>query len=460
MRPLSALVVLYYFPPSGGPGVQRGLKLVKALPRFGITPTVVTVEASAYAGPGEYVPDPSMGLEVPPELRVVRTPSGERRGLKAALQRARLFRAAWTLSPRRFFERQAEWYAQALAACLAELDRSKPDVVLTSSQPYAAHLVGRELRRRAGVPWVADFRDPWTTSWGRSWPSRRAFAWESDREDETLADADVVVANTPGSRAEMLARRPWIAPARVVVVRNGYDPEDFAVPPAARRADELLVVHSGAFRAPPPGAERRGLRRRLDAFSYAPLPYDLTTHSPAQLFAAMAEAGRRATARPVRARLVGPLDPRWLDAARALGVADRVEALGYRAHREATSHVLAADLLYLPTITRTDGAAVSNVPAKTYEYLGSGRPVAALAGPGDVRDLASVGGRVALLEPRDEAGLADLLVRAASGDGPPASPPDPEDARAYRREELAGRMAAVLRAAAEPEASAGELEGR
>jgi len=444
---MRALVLLYYFPPSGGPGVQRGLKLIRRLPSLGIEPTVVTVEPSTYGGAGEYAPDPSLGAEAPSDVRVVRTASGEHRRLKRALTAAHLYRFAWSLAPRRFFERQAAWFAPALAASLAEIDRSRPDVVLTSSQPYVVHLVGRELRRRTGVPWVADFRDPWTSAWGRSWPDETAYRWECDREDEVLADADRVVANTPGSRRELLARRPWIAEGKVDVVPNGYDPADLKVDPAPRSADELLVVHSGAFRAAPPGPARRGLRALVDRRAFAALPFDLSAHSPAPLLRAMALARGR-TSRRIRARLVGTLDARWLELARSLGVADDVEAPGYRPHREATSHLLAADLLYLPTVTRTDGVSVSNVPAKTYEYLGAGRPVAALAGPGDVRDLVADRARVAALTPGDDDGLADLLVRCAAGGGPSPVAADPPDVHAFRRDELAARMAEILRAAA------------
>jgi len=456
---LRALVLLYYFPPSGGPGVQRGLKLVRRLPSLGVEPIVVTVDPSTYANPGEYARDPSLESETPADATILRTASGDRRRLRAALTAARLYRWAWRASPRRFFERQAGWFAPALAATLDAVERFRPDVILTSSQPYVVHLVGNETRRRVGLPWVADFRDPWTSAWGRTWPGRSAYQWECDREDEALADADRIVANTPGSRREMLARRPWLARSKVDVVPNGYDPADFDVARAARAADDLLVVHSGAFRGKPPSATRRGLRTWLDRRAFTPFPYDLSTHSPDALFRAMADAAPRA-ARPIRARLVGALDPAWLDVARALGVADRVEALGYRPHREATSHVLAADLLYLPTVTRRDGVAVSNVPAKTYEYLGSGRPVAALAGPGDVADLVAGRDRVATLAPRDVPALAGLLVRAAAGDGPSAVGPDPDDARPWRRDELAVRMADVLLAAASGRARVASGNGR
>jgi hypothetical protein len=242
-------------------------------------------------------------------------------------------------------------------------------------------------------------------------------------------------------------------------VPNGFDPEDFAGAPASRNAEELLVVHSGAFRASPPGRPRTGVRAWVDRRAVAPVPYDLSTHSPETLLRAMAAVGRGA-AKPIRARLVGPLDPRWIDLAKSLGVAGQVETLGYRPHREATAHVVAADVLYLPTVTRLDGASVSNVPAKTYEYLGSGRPVAALAGPGDVRDLVEGRARVELLGPRDVEGLAETLVRCADGRGPVAAEVSPDDVRDLRRDELAARMAQVLRSASGAQAPVEAPEGR
>jgi glycosyltransferase involved in cell wall biosynthesis len=141
--------------------------------------------------------------------------------------------------------------------------------------------------------------------------------------------------------------------------------------------------------------------------------------------------------------------------ARDLGVASQVDATGPLPHRESTAELLAADLLWLPTITRRDGGPVANVPAKTYEYLGSGRPILALAGPGDVRDLLAGSPRCRVVVPSDDApqAVADLIARAVRGEGPAATEPDPEDARAWRRAETARGVAAALRAAVRAKAS-------
>jgi glycosyltransferase involved in cell wall biosynthesis len=451
---MRALLLLYYFPPSGGPGVQRGVKLCRHLAELGLEIGVVTVRPETYGGREEYAQDPSLAAEVPDGLRVVRTDSGEPRRLKRLLQRTRTFRLAQHVRPRRFFERQAGWAGPALAACLREIETFRPDVLLTSSQPYVAHLVGLEARRRTGVPWAADFRDPWTLSWGRAWPSRAAFQWEDRAEAEVLDGADEVVMNTPGSARELLERRAWISPAKVSVVPNGYEPEDLRVEPAARPGGEKLLVHTGSFRAWPPGTDASGLRALVRRGAYRPLPYDLQTHSPEPLLRALQRTGPDG----FRVRLVGDVDPGWLELAAEAGVDGIVEATGYLPHREAARHVLAADLLYLPTITRQDGAPVSNVPAKTYEYLGSGRPLAALAGPGDVRELVAGRERVTLLRPEDPEALAALLAAVRDGQGPEAAPVDPPDARPWRRGRVAERMRDVLvRAAAPRDKSHGAL---
>lgn len=447
------LVVLYYWPPSGGPGVQRGVKLCRHLVAEGIEPIVVTVPAETYERPGEYPRDPTLAADVPEKLRVIRVAPDDDGGVIASdLQRFRLHRLALRLAPARYFERQAGWTSALIPALRDAVEKFRPDAILSSSQPYSAHLAALAIRNETGVPWVADFRDPWTQAWGRTWPSERLFRWEEEREAEVLEGADRIVWNTPGATRGLLARRPWLDPRKVVTIPNGYDPGDFpaeAPPPVTPTTGDgprdFVIVHSGAFRGKPPSAARSGVRALVDRSAYVPIPYDLSTHSPEALLRAVARLGGYAAGRRIRVRLAGSVDGGWLTFAEELGIGAYIEALGYLPHRASVAAVAAADLLYLPTITRTDGGAVANVPAKTYEYLGSGRPVAALAGPGDVADLLAGRARAAVLPPGDPEALAACITSAAAGRSLPAMSPDPEDAHPWRRTEVARRMAAVFR---------------
>jgi len=435
---MRALLLTFHFPPSGGSGVQRVTKLARMLLAADIEPTIVTVEPSAYAEHGSFgAIDETLERELPPGLRVVRTSSGDRPRLRRLLRRAGLLDAAWRAKPSLFFERLAMWEGPCHAAALDEIRRARPDVILASSPPFVAQLVAMRLSAETGVPWVADLRDPWIGYFWKPWPSAAARRWEEDREVEAMRAAAAVIANSPGQRRELLERHPGLDAAKVVAIPNGYDADDFRVAPAARPTDEVLVVHTGHVTCDPPGAERRA-----PPADYA---FDRSTHSLEWLLEAMAKLRGRAGAPRIRARLIGRNDAAWERAATTLGVREQVEFIDYLPHSEALAHMLAADLLYLPTIVRNDGRPCANVPAKTYEYLGSGRPIAALAGDGDVRDLMTGRARCTVLGPRDAAGLADLLASMKPGASPTALAPDPPDARPWRRDLQARAIADVLR---------------
>jgi glycosyltransferase involved in cell wall biosynthesis len=434
---MRALVLTFHFPPSGGSGVQRVTKLARMLPALGVETTIVTVDAAAYEEHGAFgATDASLADEIPREVRVVRTPSGDRPRLRRFLRKTGLLDAAWRRDPTSWWERLAMWRGPCLAAASAEIRRSRPDVILASSPPFTTQLAAMELSNRGRIPWVMDLRDPWTGYFSKPWPSQAAKRWEEERESEAMHAAHAVVANTPGQRRELLERFPDVAPERIVAIPNGYDADDFRVAPAHRASDEVLVVHTGHVTCDPPGTSKPP----PDGYAF-----DRSTHSLEWLFAAMAALRGRPGAPDVRARLVGKVDAAWVARAEALGLGGQVDFLGYLPHREATSHLLAADLLYLPTVGRRDGRPSANVPAKTYEYLGSGRPVAALADAGDVRDLMTGRARCTVLGARDAAGLADLIARITPGAAPHALPPDPPDAHPWRRDVQAKQMADVLK---------------
>src|SRR5690606_10060076 len=167
------LVVAYYFPPAGGAGVQRVLKWVKYLRDFGIEPVVVTVRAGAYPKHDE-----TLVRDVPEGVEAYRSRALDPFGTYARLTgRTRQAAVAEQLqnAPDGFGERLARWmranvvlpdarvgWVPFAIRTAKRLHRERPfDAVLTSGPPHSAHLVGRALRR-AGLPWIADFRDPWT----------------------------------------------------------------------------------------------------------------------------------------------------------------------------------------------------------------------------------------------------------------------------------------------------------
>ncbi len=194
------LMVNYYFPPLGGIGSLRALKFATYLPEFGWEPTVLAPRD------GAYYRDPSLAF---PEERVVRTRSLElsrlgKRALAAGgtdtepalvgpfLGRAREMVRRWIYRP----DAQVGWYPFAVFAGRRTLRARRFDAIVSSSFPITAHLVARRLHRSAGLPWVAEFRDPWTDLLDTRDPRRRR---DKPLERALVAEADVVVVPSPDS---------------------------------------------------------------------------------------------------------------------------------------------------------------------------------------------------------------------------------------------------------------------
>src|SRR4051812_41139414 len=160
------LVCAYFFPPLGGAGVQRTLKFVRYLADFGWRSTVVSTRSRIYG-----THDPNLVDEIPADTRVVRTRALPLARLVAiVLYKLRLRRLRlWVSWP----DGGLGWAPLAFLAAWRELRRERPDVIFSSASPYGGHLVAMLLSRTTGIPWVADFRDDWSTSTylsGQPWP--------------------------------------------------------------------------------------------------------------------------------------------------------------------------------------------------------------------------------------------------------------------------------------------------
>ena len=258
------LVVTYYFPPAGGPGVQRTLKTVKYLRASGFEPVVLTVEAGA--APNR---DATLAADVPGGVGVIRTrapdpfalygrlvgkPGGVPTGaVDAAGAMARL--ALWVRANVFLPDARVGWVPFALRAgkrvVREALRRVEPfAAVVTSGPPHSVHLVGRRLQR-LGVPWLADFRDPWTgINFYADLPmSRLARALDARLERAVLQTADAVTTVSP-TWARLLEARGGLAEGDVSVVYNGVDEADLAAAEDVEvRRDAFVVSHVGSLYA-------------------------------------------------------------------------------------------------------------------------------------------------------------------------------------------------------------------
>lgn len=253
------LIVTYYWPPSGGSGVQRWLKFVKYLPQVGWEPYVFTPENPSFA-----VQDESLLRDVPSEARVIRFPiwepydafhwlsnifgsSKKTKGIVhvTASKKKSLFQLVGTWvrgnlfipDPRRFWIRPSVNF-------LEDFIRSNEiSVVITTGPPHSMHLIGYRLKKKIpSLRWLADFRDPWS-AWGlldSLMAGRLARRIHKSLESKVLRRADQIITITPFyvRHFELLSGK------KVTLLTNGFDEDDFKTI-TYKRSDTFLIRHIG-----------------------------------------------------------------------------------------------------------------------------------------------------------------------------------------------------------------------
>ena len=426
------LVVSYYFPPAGGPGVQRVLKTVKYLRDFGYEPTVLTVADGAYPQH-----DATLMQDVPDGVAVHRTQAldpfgvygrltGRSRkeavvlgsttretGLMGALGR-------WLRANVFLPDARVGWVPYAIREARRLFQEEPFDVVLTSGPPHSSHLIGRALKRRDGVAWVADFRDPWTgINFYHELPMS-ALARRFDRrlERSVLREADRITTVSP-SWARLLAEQAGRPESTVTVVHNGYDADDMDLAVGGTvRKDRFVLAHVGSLYA---------------------------SRNPVAFWAALSGLRKSGNLADLQIRLVGGVDDDVQRVLTAQGLDAITEFVPYVPHHEATQAMAEAALLLLviEPFAHADGM----ITGKLYEYLASGRPVLALGEPeGDAARLLTETGGGYLVGRSDVEAMAALLrdQYAAWASGRPCPGASSEAVAAYTRKAQTGILAQVL----------------
>ncbi len=425
------LLVTYYFPPSGGSGVQRPLKLAKYLPDYGWQPTVLTVRPDAAAYPDL---DPSLAEDVPPSARVERTNAWDPYALYARLQGKRKSEAVsvgfvgegapsrmqrlarWVRANVFLPDARVGWVPFAVARGRRLLAGGGFDAMLTTGPPHSAHLTGLLLSRLRGVPWVADFRDPWTDidyagELPATWPARRL---DAALERAVLRGASAVTVVTPSWR-ERLARR---VPGRYALIRNGFDPADFAGEAPAPAGDFVIAYLGNLNAARSPDALWEALRRLDDAAAQRPR---------------------------LRVRFIGNVDPAARAAARRYGVGDRVEVRPYVPHGEAVRAMRRSTLLLLVINRAANQQGI--IPGKLYEYIASGRPVLGVGPPeGDAAAVLRSAGAGRMFAHNDAEGVRRFVEAHYRrwAQGRPMQGACEAAAAPFSRRQQAGQLAALL----------------
>lgn len=391
------LIVTYYFPPSGGPGVQRVLKFVKYLPEFGYEPAVLTVQDGDFPARDE-----SLLSEIPPGVPVHRTPilepyavyralTGKRKG--EAVDVNTNYRPGTKVSWR---ERLAQgvrgalfipdarvgWLVHGIPKGVDVVRKWNADLIFSSSPPYTCALLGRAISRRTGRPWVFELRDPWTGF--LSAPVRHGLPRRLDRhlEKSCAAEASRLVMAWSGIGRDLLEKHPDLDRSRFRLVENGFDPDDLAVEP--KKFDRFTMVYTGSM---------YGVR------------------NPDTLLQAVARLLATGRVKPDEMRIV--FVGRFGNEVRSMfqrpEVREVVQEIGHLPHSESVRYTLGADVLLLVVddVKGSEGI----VPGKVFEYLGSRRPVLAVAPEGDVADLVRRTGAGVVVNQDDVEGMASALEK-------------------------------------------------
>lgn len=363
MEPKKVLVITYYWPPAGGPGVQRWLKFVKYLPDFGVQPIVYVPENPTYP-----IVDENLISEVSDKAIILKQKIFEPYQLASFLSKNKTKKMNSGIIPNQkkqsFLDKLFLWIRGNLFIPDARFFWVKPsvaylekyiaenniDTIVTSGPPHSLHLIGLDLKKKLNLKWFADFRDPWTTiGYHKSLRlSNYAAQKHKDLESEVLNTADtiIVTSKTTKKEFEALTTKP------IAVITNGYDVEKVDKQPLDTK---FSLAHIGSF---------------------------LSARNPKILWESLVEliAEIPEFKTHLEIKLIGAVSQEVFDSIAAFGLNDYLNNLGYVAHEEAIAHQRKSQVLLLIEIDSEETKSI--IPGKLFEYMVSNRPIIALGPKG------------------------------------------------------------------------------
>lgn len=350
-----ALIITYYWPPTGGSGVQRWVKFSKYLPQFGWQPVIYTPE-----NPEQLAVDESLLADIPSCAEVIKTHITEPYDIYRKLFGRQKKEVNPINSQKKSFKQKVSvwirgncfvpdprigWVKPSVKFLKKYLAEHPVDVVITTGPPQSMHLIGLGLKRALGVKWIADFRDPWTEMFyfkhlGLTKASERR---HRRLEKSVLDEADTIISVTPLVQKDFQKKTD----TPVAMITNGFDPSDF---PARRNESDgrFRIVHTGLF---------------------------ASDGNPLLLWDVLAEmcSADASFREALQIRLAGKVDEEILQALRERGLEGNLVCLGYLEHEQTVLEQQNASVLILPLRQEPEYAKV--LPGKIFEYLAARRPV-------------------------------------------------------------------------------------
>ncbi|MBN6186631.1 glycosyltransferase family 4 protein [Aneurinibacillus sp. BA2021] len=400
------LLVAYLFPPIGGGGVPRALKMARYLAEEGWDVHVLTVDQTYHA-----TKDDSLLRQLPAnvfihrakEFNLVQTirptqkeapkqsgkqaaSSSESGGLKQMVKQRVVPLLKKVKNTMMIPDDMIGWLPAAARLGREIVKKHDISVMFSTSGPYTNHLVARKIKRDTGITWIADFRDPWTQNMHRSGVAWRE-AWEERMERSVMAESDAVTTVTYGF-AENFKQKFGKEINRIEVIHNGFDPKDYrdiAEPP---EDGKFTLAYPGIF------YKERNPRLLLQAV------------------AELIETGA-IDRNKIRLRFAGVFDyPGYsdnIDCVHRLGLEDVVEIMGNLPHKDALSMMKGADVLML--IGDTAPGSGVYIPGKLYEYMAIGHPILALSVEGESTKIIRTYNLGEVVNPLDKEEIKQAFLR-------------------------------------------------
>ena len=345
------LVVTYYWPPSGGPGVQRVLKFCKYLPEFGWEPIILTVKNGEYPALDDTLLNESKNIQTHYSrayslYSIFNWFTGNKSIPNHQLSKSSndtLFIkfARWIRYNLIVPDGRIGWYWGAVKRGKELLDNQQFSLIFSSGPPHSVHLIGRKLAKKSGVKWVADFRDPWTdVFYYLENPRNRITIWlDGLLEKKVLNDCNGLITVSKGFESLLNDRMP--IKSKSTVIYNGFDQDDFSSKPIERKSrDQILISHTGSLSM---------------------------SQNPLGLFESVKDHNDSSRVSKITIQLVGSVHPYILDTIQRLNIQQYVYILSYQPHQKAIQILVESDFIFLVVPNQDKNKGI--IPGKIFEYF-------------------------------------------------------------------------------------------
>jgi hypothetical protein len=422
------LIITYYWPPGAGAGVQRWLKFVKYLRDYGWEPVVYTPE-----NPEAPAVDPTLEREIPHGIEVLKEPIWEpytaykkfvgrkqsdsiKTGFLSEKKKPGITEkiAVWIRGNLFIPDARKFWIKPSVRFLTTYLAKKPVDAIVSSGPPHSMHMIALELKQKTSIPWLADFRDPWTNIdyYHALMLTTRSDARHRKMERRVLENASEVVVVSPGMAKDF----QHIVDREYQIITNGFDGEvQSGNPPSTKK---FTLMHLGSL---VPARNPENLWKSLG-----------TLVKENAGFAAHLEI-----------RLIGQTDISVKEAIAKEGLDGYTSFIPFIPHNQAIEKLSSASLLLL-IINNTPNANLI-LTGKIFEYLQSGRPVLCI-GPstGDAARIITQTRTGKCVEYYDLAAIRDTLLEFYDLFKKEALVIRPENIAVYTRKNLTARLVEVL----------------